>query len=517
LGMEEGKRVERPSALDWLGQWRRPLLFVVVLFAALRFVHLKADFPLHSQFAWEDAPMVDEGWYSSSATNAWLGRGWILPGDFNPGVAMPVWPAMVWVGFHVGGFGIVTLRVMSVLVFLVVVGLTYRVAVVYDKERIGLFAVFFLMTSPYCFGFSRLAFLEFPMIMFLLAAALAIGRRDRQNWTRYVLAGILIGLSLLTKTLAVFLFPGMLYLIVERSGFQLKSTVKNLASVVAGTVAVLLPYYVLYVVHHREAFDYFFAANTNRVGPTGALQLFIRYSRPFFVRYSRPFRKGLSTDNLFFVTAVLSAMGAVVLPGLRGLWRRPLFVFSQLWIFGTLLMMGLHNNAVPRYYEATLPGLFLIGAMLLEALEEHWPRVGRVFVALVLIEAVVNTAETLYFVARPTSTLLEAAEGVKALVESDPGVIISHNAFELTLFTGLPGINEDYGEEPIRQRVAHYRARWWVRQGYWDDGSLMNNGVGDQYRFVEAGQFQVFNHRPGYIVYRMVPAKDATVNVVDER
>src|ERR1700757_3664231 len=215
--MNKGHEREQPSVLNWLIQRAYPLFCVVLLFGLLRFVHLKADFPLHSQFAWEDAPMVDEGWYSSAAVNSWLGRGWILPGDFNPGVAMPVWPAMVWIGFHTGGFGISTLRVMAVLVFLVFVGLAYWVAVIYDRERVALFGVFFLITSPYCFAFSRLAFQEFPMTAFLLAAAVVIGREDKQSRDRYLLAGVLIAVSLLTKTLVVFLFPGMLYLIVERS------------------------------------------------------------------------------------------------------------------------------------------------------------------------------------------------------------------------------------------------------------------------------------------------------------
>ena len=507
--MDSGHGVERPSALDWLVRWRRPLLWVAVLFAVLRFVHLKADFPLHSQFAWEDAPMVDEGWYSSAAVNSWLGRGWILPGDFNPGVAMPVWPAMVWVGFHVGGFGILTIRVMAVLVFLVFVALAYRVAVVYDEERIALFAVFFLMTSPYCFALSRLAFLEFLMTAFLLAAALAIGRSDNQSWARYVLAGTFIALSLLTKTLVVFLFPGMLYLIVERSGFRAKAVVRNLGFAAAGGGVVLLSYYVLYVRHHVLSFSYLFIANLAGGRPMSVLE--------HLIALSRPFRKGWSTDNLFFVTAILAAFGSVVLPPLRVLWRRPLFVFSQLWIFFYALMMGLHNNSVPRYYAPMLPGLFFIGGILLETMEQCWPTVSQVFLALALIDSVANIAETLYFVARPTYTLLDATQDVKRLVDADPAVIISHNAFEITLFTGLPGINEDYGEEPIRQRVPHYQARWWVRQGYWDDGSLMSNAVGDQYRFVEAGRFQVFNHTPGYIVYRMVPIVDAKADSADKK
>jgi 4-amino-4-deoxy-L-arabinose transferase-like glycosyltransferase len=450
--------------------------------------------------------MVDEGWYSSAAVNSWLGRGWILPGDFNPGVAMPVWPAMVLAGFHVGGFGILSLRVIAVLVFLVLVALAYRVAVVYDEERIGLFAVFFLMTSPYCFALSRLGFLEFPMTAFLLAASLVIGRKDSQSWIRYVVAGVFIALSLLTKTLVVFLFPGMLYLIVERSGFRAQA-VRNLGFAALGASVVLLSYYVLYIRHHVLSFSYLFIANLSGSHPMGLLER-IR-------AFTRPFRKGWSTDNLFFVIAIFAAFGAVLLRRLRKLWRRPLFVFSQLWIFGYLLMMGLHNNSVPRYYAPMLPGLFFVGGILLETMEGRWPTLGRVFFALVLIEAVANTAETLYFVARPTYTLLDATQGVKRLVDAHPGVIISHNAFEITLFTGLPGINEDYGEEPIRQRMPHYHARWWVRQGYWDDVSLMSNAVGDQYRFVEEGRFQVFNHMPGYIVYRSVPFLDVTVGAAE--
>ena len=134
---------------------------------------------------------------------------------------------------------------------------------------------------------------------------------------------------------------------------------------------------------------------------------------------------------------------------------------------------------------------------------------ARVFLALVLIEAVANTAETLDFVAQPTYTLLKATDGVKRLVDSDPGAVISHNAFEITLFTGLPGVNEDYGEEPIRWRVAHYQPHWYVKQGYWIDGGDMVHAIGDQYRFEEAGEFQVFNHTPGYVVYRLVPREDS--------
>ena len=483
--------------VDRLVEWRRPLLGVAVAFALLHFVHLRSDFPLHGQFAWEDAPMVDEGWYSSAAINTFLGRGWVLPGDFNPGVALPVWPAMAWVAFHIGGMGILSLRVLELLVFLMVVWLSYRLAVAYEGEGTGLFAVFFLMTSPFCFVFSRLGFLEFPMLMFLMAAMLTISRPDRQTAMRYGIAGVLTALSLLTKTLVVFLLPGLVYLVIERSNFRASVAAKNLARLAAGTLAVLLAYYLLYARREWVAFAYLFQANIAGGHTMSVLEKVLALSRPL--------RKGYSTDALFFWTAVASSVGALAIPRLRDLWRRPLFVLSELLIYGYMLMMALHNNSVPRYYAPLLPGLFFVGAILLKKLDVTWPAVARAFVLLIMAEAVVNMGETLYFVARPTYTLLHAAEGVKRVVSADPGPIISHNAFEITLFTGLPAINEDYGAKPIRWRVAHYKPRWWVRQGYWIDGTEMAQQIGDQYRFEPAAEFQVFNHVPGYVVYHLVP------------
>ena len=501
--MNRSKESDERGILARLPAWRTALVSIAFVFGMLHFVHLKADFPMHSQFSWEDAPMVDEGWYSSAAINKYQHRGWVLPGDFNPGVALPVWPAMAWAAFRIGGMGIVSLRVLEVLVFFVVAALSYRIATIYEGEGTALFVLFFLMISPYCFAFSRLGFLEFPMLMFLLSAVLIVSRLDRQLAARYWIAGVLVALSLLTKTLVVFLLPGLLYVVIERSSFRILTIVKNLAYMTTAAAVVLLAYYLLYARRELVALQYFFAAN---LSGGHAMSLGQRVNA-----FSRPLRKGLSTDALFFVAAAAALAGACALPPFRGLWRRPLFVVSQLWIWGYMLMMALHNNSVPRYYVPMLPALFFVGAILLKELEGNWPRLARAFVLLLAAEAVLNAAQTLYLVARPTYTLRDAAENVRRLVSTDPGPIISHNAFEITLFTGLPGINEDYGEQPIRWRVEHYRPHWYVRQAYWIDPASMTHEVGDEYRLKEAAEFQVFNHEPGYVVYQLLPiarAKD---------
>ena len=75
--------------------------FAAALFAA-HFLHLRADFPNFSP--WMDyAKYTDEGWYGSAAVAYFIRGGWYVPGDFNPAVALPVWPFLEWILFHFTG------------------------------------------------------------------------------------------------------------------------------------------------------------------------------------------------------------------------------------------------------------------------------------------------------------------------------------------------------------------------------------------------------------------------------
>src|SRR5277367_5465038 len=82
------------------------LLLVAAVFAALHFVHLRADFPNHS--IWTDwAKYTDEGWYGDAAIRHYQLGHWNVPGDFNPAAALPLWPLIEMVLFRVTGVSLV--------------------------------------------------------------------------------------------------------------------------------------------------------------------------------------------------------------------------------------------------------------------------------------------------------------------------------------------------------------------------------------------------------------------------
>ena len=86
--------VRRPITMITASRVIRLLLLgASVVFFALHFVHLTADFPNHSP--WMDwSKYTDEGWYGDAAIRHYVSGHWYWKGDFNPAVALPVWPAI---------------------------------------------------------------------------------------------------------------------------------------------------------------------------------------------------------------------------------------------------------------------------------------------------------------------------------------------------------------------------------------------------------------------------------------
>ena len=95
-------------------------LAAVVGFAALHAVHLDADFPNHSPWLADWAKYTDEGWYGNAAVRAHLFGNWYMAGDFNPAVAMPVWPFLEWVLFFFTGVSLAAARGLAIAALLAI-------------------------------------------------------------------------------------------------------------------------------------------------------------------------------------------------------------------------------------------------------------------------------------------------------------------------------------------------------------------------------------------------------------
>src|ERR1700691_1846650 len=117
-----------PRLLQWV------LLAVAVVFLAIHFVHLTADFPNHSP--WMDwAKYTDEGWYGDAAIRHYLTGHWYWKGDFNPAVALPAWPALEWIVFRFTGVSPAAARALTLVVFGITMLVLYRLIARHTHAR----------------------------------------------------------------------------------------------------------------------------------------------------------------------------------------------------------------------------------------------------------------------------------------------------------------------------------------------------------------------------------------------
>src|SRR5579863_6158962 len=100
------------------------LLAAAALLLGLHFVHLRADFPNFSP--WDDwSKYTDEGWYGDAAIRHFQLGQWYVPGDFNPAVALPVWPFLEALVFGAAGVSLVAARALTVAVFAGILGASW--------------------------------------------------------------------------------------------------------------------------------------------------------------------------------------------------------------------------------------------------------------------------------------------------------------------------------------------------------------------------------------------------------
>lgn len=193
----------------------KKILLVILLifnlgFMGLRFIHLLADFP--AGINWSGDLYTDEGWYSSGAMHKFLSGNWLVPGDFNPILSMPFFQLVQYVVFRLFGISLTAARITSLLFFvlaLLSIGLLLRL---FRENWETLGVILFLSVDYLTFLYSRLAFLELPMLalVFLSLYLIELGRKNEKIWL-LVLSGFVYLLALLTKTTAIFALPVLLF------------------------------------------------------------------------------------------------------------------------------------------------------------------------------------------------------------------------------------------------------------------------------------------------------------------
>ena len=148
----------------------------------------------------------------------WIGH-WQVPGDYNPAAVVPVWPALVTVIFQLTGISIMAVRAVAVSFSIATVALVYFLTRRYDVSRtLAALAALLLAASSFAFAFSRLATLDtiivFEWTLLMWAASYAAPGRI---WPLLTTLGIGVLVMVLTKTAALVLLPGVIWLLWKKN------------------------------------------------------------------------------------------------------------------------------------------------------------------------------------------------------------------------------------------------------------------------------------------------------------
>jgi hypothetical protein len=273
----------------------------------------------------------------------------------------------------------------------------------------------------------------------------------------------------LTKTTAIALFPAIFYMVWARAGYRLRTALRFAILPVAMAAAIWIAYFVLFVhPHYYEDYQYLFSAN----GYTG-IEL-----EPFATVILKTASDGMWMGHIlypaFFVILVLGLF-----------WRPRLFLTPLapsllLWTAGYFAFLGYHNNLQPRYYLVVAVPITLLVALGLDTFREARSPLARRLTAFATAAAVLaitlpDAIQTLNFVRHPQYTFRTAAFAIRDIVVADtshPNLILSISGSDLTLMTGLPSIDDDFGTMELADRVKAYKPGWYAAWNQLDDDKM---------------------------------------------
>lgn len=504
--------------------WRRwglaAWLLVIVGFAILHACHLRADFPNGSPWTFDWAKYTDEGWYGSAAVRAHLFGNWYVAGDFNPAVAVPVWPFVEWLlFFHTGGT-IEAARGLAVACFFANLALSYLLLRPRGRRWMALLAVTLLVTSPFLYCFSRLAILE-PLQTALTLSALNLAVRlpeMRRPVLGSMWVGLLFALMTLTKTTAIFLLPAVVWALAaplwQRRGLAIRCALGAICTAgIAGGVWLAM----IAGLGLMGDYRYYFFVNSY-IKPT-------EFYWPLMA-FWWSFHGLLWVDHSLILLAGAMALAAAIAwrSGWgRGLWRDPVFGTSLWAVAGYVLFMTMQNHPQPRYFTVPAFFCFFVVALGAEALlrRSGWTRrVGWSAVAAAVAAAGVHGARTIGYAAHPEYTWVNAAAQLTQYIDAHPNgkrLLVSISGDEITLITGLPSLCDDFGTQDLEGKLARYQPGWYASWNDLDPGTL--DDLHTRFSVEQAASFKALDDpdRDELVLFKLHPLAGGEVRSSDEQ
>jgi 4-amino-4-deoxy-L-arabinose transferase-like glycosyltransferase len=496
-GSDASSKVQFQPGIEIMSAKTRWLSILLLTLAAIlcltRFFFLRADFPNHSPWIMDEAKYTDEGWWANAAVRHFLNGHWELAGDYNPAVAVPVWPLLLTCIFQITGVSLVAARATNVAFSIATVALAYMLLRRYGgRQETAALAALLLAASPFAFAFSRLATLDTLIIFeWTLCLWVASYAESGRRWPIVALS-LLLPVMLLTKTTALVLLPAVFWLLLRKSWRSALS--------VAAIAAAVIGLWLWAVARSRYAGDYNYFFDINALADVDW-----RSTGSYIVQL---LRNGMWIDKILYPAGLAALL--LSLRWLRPLWRNPLFVAAWIGFAGeAVYILRRQDDYAPRYFLAMLLPLILILALTLDEARTRNRGLGLFVAATLTVALVLDTAQTAGFLHRRRYQFYEAAESIREIVNRDPNahrLLLGSSGDQLSLMVQVPAINDGYSSQDLGQKVTLDQPGWYVG---WNDLDQDIMGFLSAFRLRQVASFPVFDRdqRNRLILYRMERVK----------
>jgi 4-amino-4-deoxy-L-arabinose transferase-like glycosyltransferase len=489
-----------------LRRWFRFAMWAMVgVLSILRFFYLTADFPNDSLWMIDQAKFTDEGWWASAAVMHALTGHWYVAGDYNPAVALPVWPVLLSAVFHFTGVSVVAARALNVAISIATLGVVFVLVRRYTRleaETPALVAMLLLAASPFAFVFNRLAILDtlvvFEFCLVMLAGSFASARR----LSPLAALTILITVMVLTKTTAVLLVPAIFWLAWSAMGRNAGSLVR-VAVATALLPAVFLKCYALLISAMGYGADdkYFFDVNAM---PD------IDWRQTFATLYQL-------LQNGFWIDRVLFPVGLLILvltvAWKRKLWSNPLFAASWMAIAAqAAFIFSRQDDSAPRYFLVMLAPLIFIVTLTFDLLIAHSRKTAVLLLVAMVGSVIANVVMMEQFLTHRDYDFHNAALSIRDSIRSHPeqkALMLGVSGNQISLMTGIPSINDGYGTEDMAEKVAGYQPGWYLA---WKDVAQEDHDFLSAYRLEKVASYAAFDDddRGALTLYKLVRRADGS-------
>lgn len=480
------------------------------MLSVARFIYLQADFPI--DLGDPGMAYTDEGWWSRNAI-AWVREGnWYIDDGYNPITYLPILSVFQVLWFKLFGASLGAARAISVLCSLLVSVLVYDLARQEIRPQIAWIAPFIVLSSYPVFAYSRLAILEMPMILLILASLwLAVTPFKRQlpaanqntlhttSLFKIVGSGVLFAIAIFTKTTALFALPVVALLLLLRSGFTWRSVRTHLKSALLWLLIVGITVGIFHLLLQQfgdvQSQTHFSNYNVTQKVPSSPSSA-----------WKGPFRVVERSARLFPLMFI-GLLGAITLFIKEKIYySSQLFRTVTLWSAATLSAFSLSNFAALRYFLVLIVPIALVVPLTLQyafteksltekaftkpAFTQQATSTGKTVlskrnqtplsfknltppcVALLLIFTLstgYSLARIANYLSTPHFTLVETADTIEHYIEQDnlaSNVVMGHFADTVALTAQqIKAVNDKFGFRSLEYRIKTFNPAYYLSIG----------------------------------------------------